>query len=71
MVITASVIACTCLMFPLPSQAYLDPGSGSMVLQIVLAGIFAVSFFLKLAWSSLKKWFSRSSPVEDKKQPQG
>jgi len=65
------MIVCFCLMFPLRSQAYVDPGTGSMVLQIVLAGIFAVSFFLKLGWSRLKKWFSRSSQVEDKKQPQG
>ena len=27
--------------------AYLDPGSGSMVLQIVVAGLFSSIFFLK------------------------
>ena len=27
--------------------AYLDPGTGSMVLQVVLAGVLSSSFFLK------------------------
>ena len=27
--------------------AYLDPGTGSMVLQVVLAGLLSTSFFVK------------------------
>jgi hypothetical protein len=27
--------------------AYLDPGTGSMVLQVLLAGLLSTSFFLK------------------------
>ncbi len=34
--------------------AYLDPGSGSMVLQIVIAGLFSSVFFLKSSVGYLK-----------------
>lgn len=27
--------------------AYIDPGSGSMLLQVILAGVLAVPFFLR------------------------
>lgn len=43
--------------------AYLDPGTGSMVLQVLLAGLLSTSFFLKswvrqareLFWVKLRK----------------
>lgn len=47
------------LVLPGSSEAYLDPGAGSSYIQLALAGIFAVSFCLKLGWSKLKSWFSR------------
>jgi len=34
--------------------AYLDPGSGSMLLQIVVAGLFSSIFFLKSSLGYLK-----------------
>ena len=36
------------------AQAYLDPGSGSMLLQVILGGIAAVGVALKLYWHRLK-----------------
>jgi hypothetical protein len=35
----------------MPLLAYIDPGSGSMLLQVVLAGILAVPFFFRRAIS--------------------
>ncbi len=34
--------------------AYLDPGTGSYVLQMVLAGLFGGLFALKQSWAGLK-----------------
>jgi hypothetical protein len=34
--------------------AYLDPGSGSMLLQVVLGGLAAVGVAAKLYWHRLK-----------------
>jgi hypothetical protein len=31
----------------MPILAYIDPGSGSMLLQVILAGVLAVPFFFR------------------------
>ena len=46
MFVPGSVLPSLFETFPL-NWAYLDPGTGSMVLQIVLAGILSGSFFVK------------------------
>lgn len=33
--------------------AYIDPGSGSMILQMILGGLAAAAVFLKLFWHRL------------------
>jgi len=37
-----------------PAQAYLDPGTGSMLLQVILGGLAAVGVALKLYWHKLR-----------------
>jgi len=37
-----------------PAHAYIDPGSGSYVLQMALAGILAIVFSLKMFWQRLR-----------------
>ena len=39
--------------FPPAAQAYLDPGSGSMLLQILLGGTAGLAVLLKLYWQRL------------------
>jgi hypothetical protein len=34
----------------MPTPAYIDPGSGSMLLQIILGGVAAVGVTAKLTW---------------------
>lgn len=41
----------------MPAYAYLDPGSGSMVLQIVLGGVAGLVVILKLYWNRLVSLF--------------
>ena len=38
------------LIFARPAYAYLDPGSTSMLLQVLLGGLAAVAVVLKLFW---------------------
>lgn len=33
----------------MPFLAYIDPGSGSMLIQVILAGVLAVPFFFRRA----------------------
>ena len=42
------------LMFTQPAWAYLDPGTGSMLLQVILGGIAAVGVALKLFWHKIR-----------------
>ncbi len=44
-----------------PVQAYLDPGSGSMFLQLVLGGVAALGVVGKLYWQRLVSIFRRDS----------
>ncbi len=45
--------------------AYLDPGTGSIILQAVIAGFMGALFAIKLFWAKLKNGckavFSRTS----------
>jgi len=38
-------------------QGYLDPGSGSLLLQLALGAILGVGIFVRLQWARIKKWF--------------
>ncbi len=38
---------------------YLDPGSGSFLLQLLIAGLAGLSIFLGLQWAKVKKLFRK------------
>lgn len=42
---------------PEPAHAYLDPGSGSLVFQIIIGTLAAFFFALKTSWLKIKKLF--------------
>ncbi len=50
--------------FALPAHAYLDPGSGSMALQVLLGGLAAVLVVVKIYWSRLMKFFGLKKKSE-------
>ena len=50
-----------------PAEAYLDPGAGSILLQVLLVGVAAAGVFLKLFWHSITSPFRRRQS-EDAKQ---
>lgn len=45
------------LVFTDQALAYLDPGSGSMMLQLLFGGIAGVAVIMKLYWSSFINLF--------------
>ena len=50
--------------------AYLDPGSGSMILQIIAGGLAAVAVTAKLYWGRLMKFLRiRKDEPEAAKAP--
>jgi hypothetical protein len=40
-------------------QGYIDPGTGSMILQVVIAGLLSGIFIIKTQWRRLVSFFKR------------
>ena len=49
--------------------AYLDPGTGSMIIQMAIAGILGALFTIKLYWYKLKatilRWMGKELPLNE------
>ena len=61
---TLSIIVLTALFLPGEAQAYLDPGTGSALLQMAIAGIMGGLFILKTYWRKLIGLFSSKTVDE-------
>ena len=48
-----------------PVEAYLDPGSGSMLLQALLGGFAGIAVIAKLYWNRVTGLFNRKSAPKD------
>ena len=46
---------------------YIDPGSGSYLLQVIIAAVLGVLFYFKNAWNWIKSFFSKHSTKPDNK----
>ena len=44
------IFACLCALVFGDAVAYVDPGTGSMILQVFLGGLAAVGVIIKLYW---------------------
>ena len=46
---------------------YLDPGSGSFLLQLLIAGLAAISLAIGTQWARIKRFFNRKKarPTDD------
>ena len=49
--------------------AYLDPGSGSMLLQLVLGGAAAVGIGFKMTWRRLLRFLLLDRKLSDPETP--
>ncbi len=45
--------------------AYLDPGTGSYLIQVILAGVLGIGIGIKLFWGRIKQLFAKTN--KDKK----
>ncbi len=60
-VIVFSTVLCILVFFTNQAHAYLDPGTGSMLIQGALAGIAAVSVSIGIFWRRLRSFFWRKN----------
>ena len=51
------------------AHAYLDPGSGSYILQILIAGLFGALFMLKVFWGRIVGFFGKGSSAATIQDP--
>lgn len=48
-----------------PAYAYLDPGTGSLLIQAIIGAIAAVGITVKIYWHKLRVFFGGESPAKD------
>lgn len=48
------MVLCALMSLSVNAEAYLDPGTGSMMLQVILGGIAAIGVAIKLYWHKLR-----------------
>lgn len=44
-------------------HCYLDPGSGSILLQLLIASLAGAGIFIGTAWAKLKRYFKKDKNV--------
>jgi hypothetical protein len=49
-------------------HTYLDPGSGSFILQLVIASLVGVGFFFRSFWTKLIKKFRKSDSSTEEEE---
>ena len=56
-----SFVAVATFVFPRTSAAYLDPGTGSFIFQIIIAGVVGGLYTIKTYWRNIKGIFKKDS----------
>ena len=61
-----SLVICSCLIiaafWPGTALAYIDPGTGSILIQGIIAAVAAIGVTLKLYWHRIVGFFRRKPP---------
>jgi len=45
--------------------AYLDAGTGSLILQLLVGGAAGVAAFARFRWGTIKRWFHREEKAPE------
>lgn len=48
-----------------PAHAYIDAGTGSMVIQFFVAAVAGAAFTIKSCWHSIKAFFAKKGPATE------
>ena len=65
----AGILAGLLAVYTQPAFAYIDPGTGSMLLQGLLAGVAGLVVVLKLYWFRIKNFFFPNSSSNTAPEP--
>lgn len=45
-------------------MAYLDPGTGSLIIQMVLAGLLGIAVVVRIYWKKIVAFFSKNKNAD-------
>jgi hypothetical protein len=63
--IVCSLALILCFGFPLSAHAYLDPGTGSYIFQLLIAGLVGIGFVVKVYWKRIRSFFAGGAPQDE------
>lgn len=63
------VVSALLFSIPAPVFAYLDPGTGSMIVQAIIGVVVGALVVLKVYWRRLLSLFSRRRPFDEDDRP--
>ena len=63
--LSPSIIFLSAISFSTPAYAYLDPGTGSIVLQLLLGGTAGAVMVGRLYWDKIKAIFGNRPQADD------
>jgi len=58
LIVAAAFVAALLLLSPTTAHAYLDPGTGSYMVQMLIAGVLGAAFAVKMYWLRIKRFIS-------------
>lgn len=44
-------------------EAYLDPGSGSVLIQLILGALFSAGVLIRIFWKKIQSFFGKSKKI--------
>lgn len=50
-----------------PLLQYLDPGSGSLIIQMVLAAVLGIGVAARIYWKKIRSWFKKPETKAEEK----
>ena len=53
------VLVCCIFVFAENCYGYLDPGTGSYILQLLIGALFGAMFALKIFWKKIRNFFGQ------------
>lgn len=53
MIVKILILILAFFVFPKPAQAYLDPGAGSYIIQVLIGTVLAVLYLIKTLWKQI------------------
>jgi uncharacterized membrane protein len=65
MIVAVILVVGCCIGFTTPAYAYLDPGTGSLLLQGLIATIAAGAATVSIYWHKVRSFFSGKDEADD------